>query len=194
MTMSPRKLVVSEFITLDGVMEDPGGGEGTKIGGWAFQFERGPEGDRFKLEELLASDALLLGRRTYQAFAAAWPGQTGSFADKLNAIPKYVVSNSLEHPSWNNTNLIRGDVRAGVARLKELPGGDILIAGSGQLVQLLFDEGLVDELRLMIYPIVLGEGRRLFQATGKRQALKLVDAQRTGAGILALVYTMDRGA
>src|SRR5438874_92169 len=158
------KVVVSQFVSVDGVVEDPGGAEGFERGGWAFQFERGAEGDKFKLDELMAADALLLGRTTYEGFAAAWPSieDEAGFADKMNSMPKYVVSTTLESPEWNNSTVIGGDVAAEVGRLKERHDGDLLVAGSAQLVQALVQYGLVDELRLMVFPVVLGAGKRLF--------------------------------
>ena len=157
-----RRIVVTEFVTLDGVMEDPGGSEKFERGGWAFQFDRGPEGDKFKADELFASDATLLGRVTYQGFAAAWPSRTGEFADKMNSMLKYVVSTTLEHADWNNSTLIKRNIVAEVSRLKALPGQDILVAGSGQLVRTLMQHDLVDEYRLMVFPVILGKGKRLF--------------------------------
>src|ERR1043166_1182066 len=152
-----RKLVVSEFVTLDGVMEDPGGSEGLDRGGWAFQFERGDEGDRFKLDELMDADVLLLGRKTYEGFAAAWPDRTDEvgFAEKMNTMRKVVVSNTLEEASWANTTVVSGDLAEAIGHLKQEDGGDILVAGSRQLVQELLELDLVDELRLMIFPVVL---------------------------------------
>ncbi len=191
-----RRVVVSEFITLDGVMEDPGGAEGFDRGGWAFQFDRGPEGDRFKLDELLAGDILLLGRKTYQAFAEAWPSRTDDvgFADKINSMPKYVVSETLRNPGWNNSTVISGDVAGQVSKLKEQPGGDILVAGSGQLVRTLLqdDHDLVDELRLMVFPVVLGSGKHLFENGIAKMPLQLVEARPVGQGVLILVYRPDR--
>jgi dihydrofolate reductase len=178
-----RKLVVSEFITLDGVIDDPGGSEGTARGGWAFQFERGPDGDKFKLDELLEADALLLGRVTYDGFAEAWPSRTDEvgFADKMNGMAKYVVSTTIGEPSWNNSTVIAGDVASEVARLKEGAGGDILVAGSGTLVRTLLEHDLVDELRLMVFPVVLGAGKRLFGDTSAPTALRLVETKPAGA-------------
>ena len=163
------KLVVTEFVSLDGVMDDPGGSEGTKHGGWTFQFDRGDEGNKFKLDELIASDALLLGRVTYQGFAQAWPGRTDEqgYAQKMNPMRKYVVSTTLtdDEATWENTEVIRGDVAGEIARLKAEPGGDILVHGSCSLVHSLMEYGLVDEYRLMVFPIVLGSGKRLFAET-----------------------------
>jgi dihydrofolate reductase len=185
-----RRIIVTEFVTLDGVMEDPGGAEGFERGGWAFQFNRGPEGDQFKFDETMQADANLLGRVTYQGFAEAWPSRTGDFADKMNSMPKYVVSTTLDENelTWNNSTLIKGDVAQQVSALKQQPGGDILVAGSAQLVQTLLAHDLVDELRLMVFPVVLGGGRRLFADSGKSFALQLVEAKPVGDGVLILIY------
>lgn len=175
------KLVVTEFVTLDGVMQDPGGAEQATFdrGGWAFEYERGPDGDKFKLDELMAADAQLLGRRTYEGFAAAWPNMSGDeFSDKMNGMPKYVVSSTLTDPVWNNTTVIGID---DVAGLKEQHDGDVLVAGSAQLVQGLLERRLVDELRLMVYPVALGEGKRLFADDTDRSAFELVEVTQTGA-------------
>ena len=183
------KLVVTEFITVDGVIEDPGGAEGFERGGWAFQFQRGEEGDKFKLGELTAADAQLLGRRTYEGFAAAWPSRTdeAGFADKMNSMPKYVVSTTLDSADWNNTTILR-DV-AEVARIKEAHEGDVLVAGSATLVQALVDRDLVDELRLMIFPVVLGAGRRLFADGIARQPFRVVDTKPAGETV---IVTLER--
>jgi len=188
-----RRIVVSEFVTLDGVMEDPGGAEGFDRGGWAFKFDRGPEGDKFKLDEVLEADALLLGRVTYQGFAAAWPDRTdeAGFADKMNSMPKYVVSTTLETAAWNNSTVLRGDVADEVRQLKEEPGGDILVAGSGQLVRELQRHDLVDEYRLMVFPVVLGSGKRLFEDAMESQALRLVDARPAGE---VVILTLGRAS
>jgi dihydrofolate reductase len=179
------RLVVSEFVTLDGVIEDPGGSEGSERGGWAFRFERGPEGDRFKLDELAAADAMLLGRRTYEGFAAAWPSiqDEQGFADKMNGMPKYVVSSTLEAADWNNSTILRGDLVEEVSRLRRQPGGDLLVAGSAQLVQALTDHGLVDEYRLMVFPVLLGAGKRLF-ADGPTRPLRLVRSEPAGETVI----------
>ena len=173
-----RRIVVSEFVTLDGVMEDPGGAEDFDRGGWAFQFERGPEGDKFKLDEVIEADALLLGRKTYEGFAKAWPTMTDEvgFAEKMNSMPKYVVSSTLESADWNNSTVINGDVAEEVAKL----GGNILVAGSAQLVQTLMDHDLVDEYRLMIYPVLLGSGKRLFKDGADMTALQIIETNQTG--------------
>ena len=185
-----RRIVVTEFVTLDGVMEDPGGAENVSRGGWAFQFDRGAEGDQYKVDELMAADALLLGRRTFEGFAAAWPGQTGDFANKINAVRKIVVSSTLEDPAWSPTTVIRGDVARELGAMKDGPGGDILVAGSGHLVRTLLAYRLVDELRLMVFPIVLGTGNHLFSDGTPKTSLRLVEARPVGpAGVTILTYT-----
>jgi dihydrofolate reductase len=185
------KLVVTEFITLDGVIEDPGGGETFDRGGWAFQFERGEEGDKFKLDETLDAEALLLGRVTYEGFAAAWPSMTDEvgFADKMNTMLKYVVSSTLQDLTWNNSTRVDGDVGEEVAKLKEQVGGDLLVAGSATLVRTLVDRDLVDELRLMVYPVVLGGGKRLFGDSASTKAFRLVESRPVGDdGVVILTY------
>jgi len=173
-------VVVSEFVTLDGVFEDPGGAEG--VGGWAFRFERGPEGDRFKLDEVMDADVLLLGRKTYEGFAAAWPGRTddAGFADKMNSMRKVVVSTTIGEPAWENTTVVGDDVAGAVRALRAEPGGNVLVAGSGSLVQLLLGEGLVDELSLMVFPVLQGRGRRLFEDGAAPASLELVSTRQTG--------------
>ena len=185
------RIVVSQFVTVDGAFEDPGGSEGFERGGWAFQFERGPEGDQFKLDEVMTSEALLLGRVTYEGFAAAWPSRTGEFADKFNEMPKYVVSSTLDSPEWNNSTVINGDVASEVAKLKQSGEGegDILVNGSAQLVRTLMEHDLVDEYRLMVFPLVLGSGKRLFEDPGEAKALRLVDSKPVGPdGVVILTY------
>jgi dihydrofolate reductase len=180
------KIVVSQFITVDGVVEDPGGSENHERGGWAFQYERGPEGDQFKLDEVMGAEALLLGRTTYEGFAEAWPSREGEFADKFNNMPKYVVSSTLEDPEWNNSTVIT-DVAGGVSKLREQDGGDILVNGSVQLVEALVEHGLVDEYRLMVFPVVLGSGKRLFGETSEPRGLELVDSKPAGETMI-LIY------
>jgi dihydrofolate reductase len=182
------RIVVTEFISLDGVIEDPGGSEDYKHGGWSFEIERGEEGDKFKLDETVASEALLLGRKTYEGFAEAWPSREGEFADKFNNMPKYVVSSTLNDPEWTNTTVIGGDLPAEVSRLKTELDGDIVVHGSAQLVQALVDEGLVDELRLMVFPVVLGAGKRLFGETSDKRPLRLADSKIVGDGVAILTY------
>ena len=182
------RIVVTEFVSLDGVMEAPGGGEDYKHGGWTFEIERGEEGDKFKLDETMASEALLLGRRTYEGFAAAWPSRDGEFADKFNSMPKYVVSSTLKDPEWNNTTVLDGELAAEVAKIKEQQDGDIVVHGSAQLVQALIENDLVDELRLMVFPVVLGTGKSLFGETSDKKSLKLRDSKIVGDGVAILVY------
>jgi dihydrofolate reductase len=188
------RIVVTEFISLDGVIEDPGGAEDYKYGGWSFEFSRGEEGDKFKLDEALEADALLLGRVTYEGFAAAWPSRDGEFADKFNNMPKYVVSSTLENPDWSNSTVLKGDVAEEVAGLRQRIDGDIVVHGSAKLVQTLLDDGLVDELRLMVFPVVLGAGKRLFGDTSDKARLRLTDSKMVGDGVAILVYQPDRAA
>jgi dihydrofolate reductase len=174
------RLIVSEFVTVDGVAEDPGGSESFERGGWAFAFDRGPEGDKFKMDETAAAAALLLGRKTYEGFAEAWPGREGEFADKMNAMPKYVVSSTLTGPAWSGSEVLSGEVVPAVSALKERVDGDILVAGSMSLVATLLEHGLVDELRLMVFPIVLGAGKRLVESTAASAKLRLADSRPAG--------------
>ena len=182
------RIVVTEFVSLDGVVQAPGGGEDFKYAGWTFELNRGEEGDTFKLDETMASDALLLGRVTYEGFAAAWPSREGPFADKFNSMPKYVVSSTLRDPEWSNTTVLDGDVREEVAQLKRDQDGDIVVHGSPRLVQALIEHDLVDELRLMVYPVVLGTGKRLFGETRDKKSLRLVDSKIVGDGVAILIY------
>ena len=191
-----RKLVVSEFVSLDGVMEDPGGAEGYAHGGWTFKFSD-PAGMKFKLDEVMTHDAMLLGRVTYEGFAAAWPSITDEvgFADKMNGMPKYVVSTTLDAPlDWSNSTLITGDVEQAVAALKQQPGGDILVAGSRTLVQALKAADLIDEYRLMVFPILLGSGKRLFGDSADAATLTLAGSQALDSGTLILTYRPAREA
>jgi dihydrofolate reductase len=182
------RIVVTEFVSLDGVMEDPGGSEKSKHGAWTFEFDRGEEGNKFKLDETMASDALLLGRVTYQGFADAWPSREGEFADRFNTMPKYVVSNTLHRAEWNNSTIVSGDVVEEVRKLREQPGGDIVVHGSAQLVQTLFENDLVDELRLMIFPVVLGSGKRLFGETTDKKTFRLMSSRAVGDGVVIQIY------
>ncbi len=184
-------VVVSQFVTVDGVIEDPGGAEEFDRGGWAFEFDRGPEGDKFKLDEALGAEALLLGRRTYEGFAAAWPEREGEFADKFNNMPKYVVSTTLEDPGWNNSTVIGGDVAAEVSKLRQEGEGEILVSGSATLVRELMRHGLVDEYRLMVFPVILGGGKRLFTEADETTALRLVESRPAGE-CLILIYRPAR--
>jgi dihydrofolate reductase len=185
------RIVVTEFISLDGVIEDPGGAEDFKHGGWTFAFNTGDEGDRFKLEETLGADALLLGRVTYDGFAAAWPTMegTGEFGEKMNGMPKYVVSSTLSNPEWNNSTVLGGDAVEAVAKLKRDVDGVILVAGSAQLAQTLLEHDLVDEIRLMVFPVVLGAGKRLFGETSDKKPLRLAESRTVGDdGVTILTY------
>jgi dihydrofolate reductase len=189
------KIVVSEFVSIDGVMEDPGGAEGFERGGWAFQFSRGDEGDKFKFDELMSAEVMLLGRRTYEGFAKAWPSvqDEAGFADKMNGMPKYVVSSTLRDPDWSNTTVLEGELTDEVSKLRRQTSGDLLVAGSAQLVQALTARDLVDEYRLMVFPIVLGAGKRLFADTSAAQALRLAHAQPAGdEGVMILAYEPKR--
>jgi dihydrofolate reductase len=187
------RIVVTEFVSLDGVMEAPGGGEDYRHGGWTFEIGRGEEGDKFKLDELFEAEAQLLGRVTYEGFAAAWPKMTDEvgFAEKMNSMPKYVVSSTLEQAEWNNTTILNGDFAEEIAKLKSEVDGVILVAGSAQLVQGLIERDLVDELRLMVFPVLLGSGKRLFGAHEDKKPLKLVGSKTVGDGIAVLTY--ERG-
>jgi dihydrofolate reductase len=188
------KIVVSQFVSVDGVFEDPGGSEGWDRGGWAFKYDRGAEGDQFKLDEVMASEALLLGRVTYEGFAEAWPSRDGEFADKFNGMRKYVVSGSMESADWNNSVVVRPDeLVATVSRLREEPGGDVLVNGSAQLVEALRANDLVDEYRLMVFPTVLGGGKRLFEGGADASALRLADSKPAGE-CLILIYEPARDA
>jgi dihydrofolate reductase len=186
------KIVVTEFVSLDGVMEDPGGAEDFKHGGWTFEFDSGDEGNQFKLDETLEADALLLGRVTYEGFAAAWPSMEDpvGFADKMNSMPKYVVSSTLENPEWNNSTVLEGDLGEAVGKLKQEIDGVILVGGSAQLAQSLIELDLVDELRLMVFPVVLGSGKRLFGEASDKRALRLADSKTVGDGVVIL--TLER--
>ena len=180
------RIVVTEFVSLDGVMEAPGGEPGFRYPNWTFEFDRGDDGDAFKLEETLGSDGVLLGRRTYESFAGAWPQREGPFAEKLNAMPKFVVSSTLSDPEWSNSTVVGVD---DLARLKEEQDGVILVNGSQRLMDALFERDLVDELRLMVFPTVLGNGKQLFGDTGATRTLELVESRPVGPeGVLVLVY------
>ena len=190
-------LYVTQFVSLDGVMEAPGGEE-FKYPNWSFDFERGEDGEQFKLEETLATDHSLLGRRTYEGFAAAWPEregdeEEGEFAEKLNSMPKYVVSSTLTDPAWENTTVINGDVPAEISKLKEELDGRIGVAGSHQLVQTLFEHDLVDEVRLMVFPVILGTGKRLFGGTPDKLSFNLKELRPVGPeGVSVAVYERAR--
>jgi dihydrofolate reductase len=183
------RVIVTEFVSIDGVMEAPGGGEGYEHAGWSFEIPRSEEGDRFKLEETMSAEALLLGRHTYEGFAGAWPSMEGAFADKFNNMPKYVVSSTLSDPEWKNSTVLEGDPAGAVRRLKEEIDGNIVVHGSAQLVQMLIEEDLVDELRLMIFPVILGSGKRLLGETGSKKPMRLTDSKTVGEGVDILIYS-----
>lgn len=187
-----RKIIVSEFISLDGVMEDPGGAEKTENGGWSMKYWN-DEAATYKLDELFAVGALLLGRKTYEAFAAAWPDESDDqgFADRMNSIPKYVVSGTLEEVLWKNTTLISANFKEEILRLKEDLGQDILVEGSAELVNFLLKEKLATEFRLMIHPVLLGKGKPLFDNALTSTGLTLTSSRVLGSGIIILVYEPD---
>jgi dihydrofolate reductase len=183
------KIIVSQYMSLDGVIQDPVGMEGSGLGDWTSPFKRGPEGDKLKHEELLNSDAVLLGRVTYDAFAGVWPtvkDEVG-FADRINGMPKYVVSNSLKKAAWSNTTILSGDAVQSIRSLKDQRGGNILVYGSAALVHALMPMGLVDEYNLMVFPTVLGRGTRLFP-DGAASRLTLIENKQFGSSIVLLRY------
>jgi dihydrofolate reductase len=182
------RIVVSENVSLDGVIQDPAGDEGFRVGGWVGLIKDSPELNRLALDEALGAEALLLGRRTYEWFAARWPSRSGELADRLNGLPKYVVSSSLDDPAWNNSTVLRGDVVHEISKLKQELNGEILVAGSFRLLRTLVEHDLVDELRLKILPVVLGAGERLFGETSDKKPLRLVDARTLGGGVVVLTY------
>jgi dihydrofolate reductase len=186
------KIVVTEFVSLDGVMQAPGG-EDFKYPGWTFEFDRGDDGNQFKVDETMEADALLLGRITYESFAGAWPSRDGEFADKFNAMPKYVVSSTLDNPEWNNTTVLKGDAAEEAAKLKEELDGVIQVPGSLRLVQALLESDLVDQLNLMVFPVALGTGRRLFGEMDERKDWKLTESRPVGPdSVLVLTYERDQ--
>ena len=187
------RIVVTEFISLDGVIEDPGGAEDFKYGGWSFEFNRGDAGNKFKLDEALSSAALLLGRVTYKGFAEAWPQRDGEFADKFNSMRKYVVSSTVDGSEWTNTTVLDGDVPEAVRKVRDEVDGDIVVHGSGQLVQTLLENDLVDRWHLMVFPVVLGAGQRLFGETTAKKPLKLVSTETVGDGVTIAVYEASPG-
>jgi dihydrofolate reductase len=182
------RVVVTEFMSLDGVVEDPGGAEDYEHGGWSFEFDRGPDGNEFKTDETMLAHGLLLGRVTYEGFAKAWPGREGPFADKFNSMPKYVVSSTLTDPQWTNTTVLDGEPAEEVAKLKQQQlDGHLIVHGSATLVQTLLEHDLVDELRLMVFPVVLGKGKRLFDATSNKRKFRLTECRSVGEGVATLV-------
>jgi len=186
------KIVVTEFVSLDGVMQAPGG-EDFKYPGWTFEFDRGDDGNQFKVDETMEADALLLGRITYESFAGAWPSRDGEFADKFNTMPKYVVSSTLDNPEWNNTTVLKGDAVEEAAKLKKELDGVIQVPGSLRLVQALLQSDLVDQLNLMVFPVALGTGRRLFGEMDERKDWKLTESRPVGPdSVLVLTYERDQ--
>ena len=181
-------IVVTEFLSLDGVMEAPGGDDNFERGAWSFEFDRGEEGNAFKTGETMDADAMLLGRRTYEAFARSWSSREGEFADTFNNIPKYVVSSTIENPQWGETTVLQGDIATAVAEARDRHERHLIVHGSCQLVQTLIEEDLVDELRLMVFPVVLGYGKRLFGDTSAKKPLELAESNVVGDGVLTLVY------
>lgn len=188
------KIVISENVTLDGVVQDPAGDEGFRLGGWVGLIKDRPEIGKLALDEALGTEALLLGRRSYEWFAARWPSRSGGLADRLNSLPKYVVSSTLEHPDWNNSTVLKGDVLNGVTKLKHELKGEIVVPASFQLVHTLVEHDLVDELRLKIFPVVLGAGKRLFGETSDKKAMRLVDTQTVEGDVVLLTYEVVREA
>lgn len=182
-----RRLIVSEFVSLDGVMEAPGGESGHPHSGWVSEFI-GPEQIQYKLDELRSAASLLIGRITYESFASTWPHRTGEFADRMNAMPKHVVSGTLGRSEWTNTTVVRGNPGAEVERLKNADGGPILVVGSRTLVHTLLQHDLVDELRLMIFPVALGSGRRLFPESPEKRVLELADSRVFASGVVVQTY------
>jgi dihydrofolate reductase len=187
-------IVLTENVSLDGVIEDPTGVEGLRVGGWFWETDRGEDGEAFTLDNALGTEVLLLGRRSYEFFAATWPSRSGALADRLNSLPKYVVSSTLDDPDWNNSTVLKGDAVTEVSKLKQQIDGELVVLGSPQLARTLIEHDLVDELRLMIYPVVLGAGERLFGETSDKKPMRLVDTQAVGDGIAILTYERVRDA
>ena len=188
------KIIVSENVSLDGVIQDPAGDEGFRVGGWVGLIKDSPQLNRLALDEALGAEAWLLGRRSYEWFAARWPSRSGKLADRLNSLPKYVVSSTLEDPAWNNSTVMKGDVVSEVSKLKQQLDGDIIVPASFQLVRTLLEHDLVDELRLKIFPVVLGAGERLFGETSDKKPMRLLDTQTLEGGVAFLAYQPVRDA
>jgi dihydrofolate reductase len=182
------RIVISENVSLDGVVQDPAGDEGFRVGGWVGKLKNREEINKLALDDAVGAEALLLGRRSYEWFASRWPSRSGALADRLNSLPKYVVSSTLEDPAWNNSTVLRGDVLSEVSKLKQELNGEIVVLASFQLVHTLIDHDLVDELRLKVFPIVLGAGERLFGETSDTKAMRLVDSNALGDGVAVLTY------
>lgn len=190
------KIVITTNVTLDGVVQDPDGQEGFRHGGW-FGQSGGKDLEawaRLETGEALGAEALLLGRRSEEWFAARWNDRSGEWADKLNSMPKYVVSSTLEHPRWSNSVVLKGDVVDEVSKLKRELGGDILVYASYQLARTLFEHDLVDELRLVVFPVLLGTGERLFGETSDKKPMRLLDTRTVGDGLAFLTYELVREA
>lgn len=185
------RIIVTEYVSIDGVMQDPGGDSDWKNAGWTFKTSRGAEGDEFKLDETRDSEALLLGRTTYQGFAKAWPSMKNEFADMFNNMPKYVFSSTLDRADWNNTTVLKGDVVEEVSKLKQSRKGNIVVHGSARLVQTLLEHDLVDELRLMVWPVILASGKRLFGDTTDKKTLKLAESKVVGDGVVILTFKRE---
>jgi dihydrofolate reductase len=188
------EIVASDNVSLDGVIQDPAGDEGFRVGGWVGLIKDRPELNKLALDEALGAEALLLGRRTYEWLAARWPTRSGELADRLNSMPKYVVSSTLEHPEWNNSTVLSGDVLNEVSKLKSDLEGEIVVPASFQLVHMLIEHNLVDELRLKIFPLVLGAGSRLFGETSDVKAMRLVDTRTLEGDVVVLTYRPVRDA
>jgi dihydrofolate reductase len=188
------KIVVSDNVSLDGVVQDPAGDEGFRVGGWVGLIKDRPELNKLALDEALGTEALLLGRRSYEWFAARWPSRSGELAERLNSLPKYIVSSTLEHPDWNNSTVLKGDVLNQVSKLKHELKGEVVVPASFQLVRTLMEHDLVDELRLKIYPVVLGAGERLFGETSDKKPMRLVDTQTVEGDVVFLTYELVREA
>jgi dihydrofolate reductase len=188
------KIVISENVSLDGVIQDPAGDEGFRHGGWVGLIKDSPQLNKLALDEALGAQAWLLGRRSYEWFSARWPSRTGALADRLNSLPKYVVSSTLEHPAWNNSTVLKGDVVNEVSTLKQELNGEIVVPASFQLVRTLMEHDLVDELRLKIFPVVLGAGERLFAETSDSKPMRLVVVQTVEGGVAHLIYELARDA
>jgi dihydrofolate reductase len=188
------KIVVSDNVSLDGVIQDPAGDEGFKVGGWVGQIKDREELNRLTRDEALGTEALLLGRRSYEWFAARWRSRSGELADRINSLPKYVVSSTLEHPDWSNSTVLKGDVLNEVSKLTQELNGEIVVWASFQLVHKLMEHDLVDELRLKIYPVVLGAGERLFGETSDKKPMRLVGTQTVDGDVAFLTYERVRDA
>jgi dihydrofolate reductase len=186
------KIVVSDNVSLDGVVQDPAGDEGFRVGGWVGLLKDRPRLTKLALDEVLGAHALLLGRRSYEWFAARWPSRSGELADRLNSLPKYVVSSTLEDPDWNNSTVLKGDVLSEVSKLKQVLEGEVVVPASFQLVRTLMEHDLVDELRLRVFPVVLGAGERLFGETSDKKAMRLVDSQTLEGDVVFLNYEVIR--